>query len=289
MASLQSAHTTEESQIPLMDLNTMSKEDEGGVQAHFNLAAGVGVGKPALINPVPATIANKLPQLGVEHKNYNDAVKAYKELAHSGRFAVNFPTYGKKRNGNTVFNGLKSYSLGEWHPTLKRTVDINDAKKQAKILNNMSKMSDAYGNNYNDNIVTEKHGGLLKDYADQNKETHDVAKQLQDEVRGLPSSVLVGPRRLGKNRIRRITTPDGVQHDTTTDHPIDNTKFVGIDGREKHNPKRGGRKTRKHKRKHKRKTKRKTSKHKTKTKKTNRKTKRKTNRKTKRKTKKHRR
>jgi len=276
MASLQP-------EVELPDLNQMSQEEDLRLLAHFNLAAGVGVGKPALINPVPATIAGKLPLLdGDEHENYNKAVTDYKERARSGRFAVNFPTYRKKRSGNTVFNGLKSYSLGEWHPTLKRTVDIKDAKKQANILNKMSKMSDSYGNNYNDNIVTEKHGGLLTDYAEQNKETYDVAKRLQDAVRNLPSSGLVGPRRLGKNRIRRITTPDGVPHDTTTDHPKDDTKFVGIDGGEKHKPReRGGRKTRKHKRKHKRKTKRKTRKHKRKTKKTNRKTKRKTQRKTK--------
>ena len=254
--------------VPMGDFNKMSKEEEADVDAHFTRLADIGVGKPALINPVPATIANKLPQLGAEHKNYNDAVKAYKELAHSGRFAVNFPTYATKKNGNRVFSGLESYSLGQWHPKLKKTVDIKDALHNAKILNKMKKYSNAYGVNKPNAIIKEKYHGTLQDYANQNQETHDVAKKLQDAVKGLPSSRLVGRQRLGKKRIRQITTPDGVQHDTTTEHPRHTRKVIGIDGRPKDLPSRGGgRKTRKHRRKRKTR-KRKTRKRKTRKRKT---------------------
>ena len=254
--------------VPMDDFNKMSKEEEADVDAHFRRLADIGVGKPALINPVPATIANKLPQLGAEHKNYNDAVKAYKELAHSGRFAVNFPTYATKKNGNRVFSGLESYSLGQWHRKLKKTVDIKDALHNAKILNKMKKYSNAHGVNKPNAIIKEKYHGTLQDYANQNQETHDVAKKLQDAVKGLPSSGLVGPQRLGKKRIRQITTPDGVQHDTTTEHPIHTRKVIGIDGRPKDLPSRGGgRKTRKHRRKRKTR-KRKTLKRKTRKRKT---------------------
>ena len=256
--------------VPMDNFNKMSKEEEADADAHFTRLADIGVGKPALINPVPATIANKLPQLGAEHKNYNDAVKAYKELAYSGRFAVNFPKHVKKKNGNTVFSGLESYSLGQWHPKLKKTVDIKDALHNAKILNKMKKYSNAYGVNKPNAIIEEKYNGTLQDYANQNQETHDVAKKLQDAVKGLPGTLtgLVGRKRFGKKRIRRITTSDGVQHDTTTEHPIDMMKAVGIDGRTKHLPSRGGgRKTRKHRRKRKTR-KRKTRKRKTRKRKT---------------------
>ena len=214
--------------------------------------AGIGVGRPAVRNPVPTMIANQLPEIP-DNQNYTAAKQAYKDLAFKGEMAVTFPVIGTSKRGGKVLRGLKSYSLGQFHRGLKRTVNTKDAIKQHARLMEMASTQDSYGRQPMQDIVAARHGGRLEDYAEMNRKTHDTAERLQAAVRALPGSRLVGSMNpLNLNRRREISHA-GTLHDTTVPHPGNHPrKRVGIDGREKRLG--GGRKTRKHRRKHKRKT-----------------------------------
>jgi hypothetical protein len=222
----------------------------------------IGVGRPTDVNPVPTMIANQLPAIP-DNQNYTSAHQNYKRLAESGEMAVTFPVFKKSRRGGNVLKGLKSYSLGQFHRGLKRTVNTKDAIKQHARLMEMASAQDSYGRQPMQNVVARRHGGTLEDYAEMNKATHDIAERLQNEVRELPGSRLVGSMNPLNLKRRREISHAGQVHDTTVPHPAnDSRKRVGIDGREKRLG--GGRKTRKHRRKHKRKTRKRKRKRKTK-------------------------
>ncbi len=220
----------------------------------------IAVGRPDARNPVPTMIANQLPAIP-DNQNYTAAKQAYKDLAERGEMAVTFPVFGRSKKGAKVFAGLKSYSLGDVHPVTKRTISTKVALEQHNRLMKLAKAADSYGRQPMQDIVAARYGGRLEDYAAMNKATHDIAERLQNEVRALPGSRLVGSMNPLNLKRRREISHAGQVHDTTVPHPDNHPgKRVGIDGREKRLG--GGRKTRKHRRKHKRKHKRKTRKHK---------------------------
>jgi len=222
----------------------------------------IGVGRPAERNPVPTMIANQLPAIP-NNQNYTRAKQDYKRLAESGKMAVTFPVFGRSKKGANVLKGLKSYSLGQFHRGLKRTVNTKDAIKQHARLMEMASAQDSYGRQPMQDVVARRHGGTLEDYATMNKATHDIAERLQNEVRALPGSRLVGSTNPLREKRRREISHAGQVHDTTVPHPQNHPgKRVGIDGREKRLG--GGGKTRKHRRKHKRKTRKHKRKRKTK-------------------------
>ena len=208
-------------------------------------------------------IANQLPAIP-NNQNYTSAKEAYKNRSERGEMAVTFPVFGRSKKGAKVLTGLKSYSLGDVHPdpVTKRTISTKDAIEQYNRLMKLAKAADSYGRQPMQDIVAARYGGRLEDYAAMNKATHDIAERLQNEVRALPGSRLVGSKNPLREKRRREISHAGQVHDTTVPHPDNHPgKRVGIDGREKRLG--GGRKTRKHRRKHKRKTR----KHKRKTKK----------------------
>ena len=251
--------------------------------AHLNNDPGLaeerpllGVGRPADRNPVPTMIANQLPAIP-NNQNYTSAKEAYKNRSERGEMAVTFPVFGRSKKGAKVLTGLKSYSLGNVHPVTKRTISTKDAIEQHNRLMKLAKAADSYGRQPMQDIVAARYGGRLEDYAAMNKATHDIAERLQNEVRALPGSRLVGSKNPLREKRRREISHAGQVHDTTVPHPDNHPgKRVGIDGREKRLG--GGRKTRKHRRKHKRKTRKHKRKRKTKNRKHRRKHKRKTRR-----------
>jgi len=225
----------------------------------------IAVGRPAVRNPVPTMIANQLPEIP-DNQNYTAAKQAYKDLAKKGEMAVTFPVFKTSKRGGKILSHLKSYSLGDFHSGLKRTVNTKDAIKQHARLMEMASAQDSYGRQPMQDIVEARHGGSLEEYAAMNKATHETAERLQAAVRALPGSRLVGSMNPLNLKRRREISHAGRVHDTTVPHPDNHPgKRVGIDGREKRLG--GGRKTRKHRRK------RKTRKHKTRKRKRKRKTK----------------
>ncbi len=245
------------------EMQTRALESENAMKLSTMLAGeSIGVGRPAERNPVPTMIANQLPAIP-NNQNYTRAKQDYKRLAESGKMAVTFPVFGRSKKGANVLKGLKSYSLGEFHPGLNRTVNTKDAIKQHGRLMKLAEAADSYGRQPMQEIVARRHGGSLEEYAEMNRNTHDIAERLQDAVKALPGSRLVGRRNPLKGKRRREIVHAGQVHDTTVPHPNNHPeKVVGIDGREKRLF--GGRKTRKHRRKHKRKTRKHKRKHKTK-------------------------
>ena len=222
----------------------------------------IAVGRPAVRNPVPTMIANQLPEIP-DNQNYTAAKQAYKDLAKKGEMAVTFPVFKTSKRGGKILSHLKSYSLGDFHSGLKRTVNTKDAIKQHARLMKLAKAADSYGRQPMQDVVARRHGGRLEDYAKMNKNTHDTAERLQAAVRALPGSRLVGSMNPLNLKRRREISHAGRLHDTTVPHPGNHPrKRVGIDGREKRLG--GGRKTRKHRRKHKRKTRKHKRKRKTK-------------------------
>ncbi len=249
------------------DLETPGMKANAAMKLDDLLGDGprIGVGRPAVKNPVPTMIANQLPAIP-DNQNYTSAHQNYKRLAESGEMAVTFPVFGRSKKGANVLKGLKSYSLGDFHKKLNRTVNTKDAIEQHARLMKLAEAADSYGRQPMQDVVARRHGGTLEDYAEMNKATHDIAERLQNEVRELPGSRLVGSMNPLNLKRRREISHAGQVHDTTVPHPDNHPgKRVGIDGREKRLG--GGRKTRKHRRKHRRKHKRKTRKHKRKTKK----------------------
>jgi len=227
----------------------------------------IAVGRPVVRNPVPTMIANQLPAIP-DNQNYTAAKQAYKDLAERGEMAVTFPVIKTSKRGGKILSHLKSYSLGDFHSGLKRTVNTKDAIKQHARLMKLAKAADSYGRQPMQDVVARRHGGSLEDYAEMNRKTHDTAERLQAAVRALPGSRLVGSMNPLNLKRRREISHAGRVHDTTVPHPDNHPgKRVGIDGREKRLG--GGGKTRKHRRKHKRKTR----KHKTRKRKRKRKTK----------------
>lgn len=235
-------------------------------------------------NKVSLTIAKGLPDLP-QYKDYTAAKDKYTAEAKAGKLVVNFPVFKTKktkRGKRKIFDHLEFYSLGEMHHGLKRPVHTKDALQQAKELITLANNTRGYSKeslpSNAQEIVTEKHGGTLDEYAQQNIDTHDIAEHLQNTVRELPESSLSGVALPWKENRHREIREDGKQFHTTTEHPeFPLTKRIGIVGTVKRA--RGGNKTRKHRRhkKHEtRKHKRKSKKHKRKTKKHKRKTKRKT-------------
>ena len=133
--------------------------------------------------------------------------------------AVSFPVFGKSRRGAQPFRGLKSYSLGQFHRHLKRTVNTKDAIKQHAILMKLAKAADSYGRQPMQDVVARRHGGRLEDYAEMNKKTHDTVERLQAAVRALPGSRLVGSMNPLNLKRRREISHAGQVHDTTVPHP----------------------------------------------------------------------
>jgi len=174
----------------------------------------IGVGRPAVRNPVPTMIANQLPEIP-DNQNYTAAKQAYKDLAFKGEMAVTFPVIKRSKKGGKVLSGLKSYSLGDFHKGLNRTVNTKDAIEQHARLMKLAKAADNWGRQPMQDVVAARHGGSLEDYAEMNKNTHNTAERLQAAVRALPGSRLVGSMNpLNLNRRREISHA-GLLHDTT--------------------------------------------------------------------------
>lgn len=253
---------SKEATIPT-EMETRNMESNATMKLNHLLDGdSIAVGRPTERNPVPTMIANQLPAIP-DNQNYTSAHQNYKRLAESGEMAVTFPVFGTSRRGGKVLRGLKSYSLGQFHRGLKRTVNTKDAIKQHARLMKLAKAADSYGRQPMQDVVARRHGGRLEDYAEMNKKTHDTAERLQAAVRALPGSRLVGSKNPLREKRRREISHAGQVHDTTVPHPQNHPgKRVGIDGREKRLG--GGGKTRKHRRKHKRKTRKHKRKRKTK-------------------------